>query len=355
MNPLIQTPDEVLAAIAKPQLEPVEQFVLSPGDWLIVCGGFEDRALAVLESAAINQTPFNVILVLYEPFVAQNRADDIREICRTRSIKIVELSYDRQEPAGFGDMLVEKIPASKGRVFIDISGMSRLLIVQTLVALKECQRNFSNSYIAYTEAQTYPPTQEQAATSLARSDSDPSFPIFFLSSGVFDVTIVPELSSYAPTGVHTRLIAFPSLDSHQLTALRAELQPSRLSFIEGVPPASHNHWRRESIAKANGLHELQADQAETYQTCTLDYRETLAELLRIYAEHGIYERLVISPTGSKMQAVAVGLLRSFMEDIQIAYPTPRDFLKPERYTDGVGKMHLLALEPFAVNNFSDKS
>ncbi len=355
MNSSIQTPDEVLAAIAKPPLEPVEQFVLSPEDWLVVCGGFEDRALAVLESAATSLTPFNVILVLYEPFVAQNRADDIREICRTRSLKIVELSYNRQEPAGFGDVLVEKIPNSNGRIFIDISSMSRLLIVQTLVALKEYQRNFSNSYIAYTEAQTYSPTQEQAATSLAKSDSDPSFPIFFLSSGVFDVTIVPELSSYAPTGVHTRLIAFPSPDSHQLTALRAELQPSRLSFIEGIPPASHNHWRREAIAKANGLHEIQDGQAEMYQTCTLDYRETLTELLKIYAEHGIYERLVISPTGSKMQAVAVGLLRSFMEDIQIAYPTPRDFLMPERYTDGIGEMHLLSLEPFSENDSSEKS
>jgi len=48
-----------------------------------------------------------------------------------------------------------------------------------------------------------------------------------------------------------------------------------------------------------------------------------------------------------MQTVAVGLLRAFLEDIQIVYPTPTDFLKPEKYTHGIGQMHLLSLEPFA--------
>ena len=356
MNVAVQTPAERLGATPKPLLKTRGKFVLSPNDWLVMCGGFEDRALAVLKNAAANTTPFNVLLIHYKPYIANNHVDKIKRICSKNSLDLSELSYNREEPTRFGDILVEALSTSgDGQVFIDISGMSRLLIVQALVAIKNRAQSFLNCFVAYAEAQDYPPTQEEATRILAQSDSDPSFSVFFLSSGVYEVTLIPELSSSAPASAHTRLIAFPSLDSHQLTALRAELQPSRLSFIEGVPPASHNHWRREAIAKANGLHELQADQAETHQTCTLDYRETLAELLRIYAEHGIYERLVISPTGSKMQAVAVGLLRSFMEDIQIVYPTPRDFLKPERYTDGVGKMHLLALEPFAVNNFSGRA
>lgn len=348
MISLVKTPDEILAAIPKPQLETADRFILSPEDWLVVCGGFEDRALAVLDNAAANKTPFNVVLVLYEPFVEQNRAEDIRKICQNGGIKLKELSYNREEPAGFGDALVETLPPNGGRIFIDISGMSRLLIVQTLVALRRRPNEFSNCFIAYAEAQDYPPTQEEAKASLAQSDSDPSFSIVFLSSGVFDVTLVPELSSCAPAGVYTRLIAFPSLDAHQLTALRAELQLSRLSFIEGVPPAPHNEWRLKAIAAVNCLDEIQ--NAERYRTSTLDYQETLALLLELYTKHSIHERLLISPTGSKMQAVAVGILRSFLEDIQIVYPTPQDFLKPERYTHGVGEMHLLALESFSKNN-----
>ena len=348
MNPIVQTPNEILSALPKPQLETIDRLSLAPEDWLIVCGGFEDRALAILRSAAASKTPFNVVLVLYEPFVAENRADDIRNICRNAGIRVVERSYNRQEPAGFGNILVETLPVNCGRVFIDISGMSRLLIVQALVALMASPRKFSNCFVAYAQAQDYPPTQDEANAILAKSDSDPSFSIFFLSSGVFDVTLVAELSSYAPAAVQTRLVAFPSLDAHQLTALRAELQPSRLSFIEGVPPAPHNEWRLKAIAAANCLDQIQ--NAETYQASTLHYQETLARLLTLYAEHGVHERLLISPTGSKMQAVAVGILRAFVEDIQIVYPTPRDFLKPERYTHGVGEMHLLALESFSKNN-----
>ena len=353
MNPSLYTPDELLAGKSKPQLETVSRFVLSAEDCLVLCGGFEDRATAILENAAANEVPFNVVLILYEPEVAGNRADAIRKICQDGRINLVELSYDRQEPAGFGYTLLETLPTGSGRVFIDISGMSRLLIVQVLVALQESPKEFSNCFIAYTEAQTYPPTEEQANTSLTESDSNPSFSIFFLSSGVFDVTLVPELSSSAPAGVHTRLVAFPSLDSHQLTALRAELQPSRLSFIEGVPPAPGNNWRLEVIAKVNRLDEIQ--NAERYPISTLYYQKTLSRLLKIYAEHNVHERLLISPTGSKMQAVAVGIFRSIVKDVQIVYPTPHDFLNPEKYTQGIGRMHLLSLEAFSKNNVLSNS
>lgn len=348
MSILVQTPDEMLAAMQKPPLETTNRLPLYPDDWVVVCGGFEDRALAILEAAAANGSISNVVLIIYEPFVPANRADDVRKICSAQNIGVSELIYDRQQPAGFGPILVEALSACRGRVFIDISGMSRLLIVQTIVALKNRPTGFDRCFIAYVEAQDYPPTQEEAAETLARSDSDPQFSVFFLSSGVFDVTLVPELSSYAPAGVQTRLIVFPSLDAHQLTALRAELQPSRLSFIEGVPPAPHNEWRLKAVAEVNRLDEIQ--NVERFQTSTLYYEQTLACLLKLYAEHGVHERLLVSPTGSKMQAVAVGILRSFVEDIQIVYPTPRDFLKPERYTRGAGELHLLALEGFSKSN-----
>lgn len=346
MNIVIQTPDEILSDLQKPELERIDGIALSSDDWLVVCGGFEDRSLAILESAASNRTPFSVLLVNYEPFIRENKADAIRAICQNAGIRISEATYNRQEPAGFGEILIERLQDSIGRIFVDISGMSRLLIVQTLVALRKRPKQFEKCFVTYTEAESYPPNEQEAAMQLAKSESDPSFLIFFLSSGVYEVTLVPELSSYAPAGVQTRLIAFPSLDAHQLTALRAELQPSRLSLIEGVPPGPHNQWRERMIATVNRLDDIQ--NAERYHVSTLTYQETLAYLLRLYADHGVYERLLISPTGSKMQAVAVGILRSYLEDVQIVYPTPRNFLKPEKYTEGIGQMHLLPLEPYSA-------
>jgi hypothetical protein len=328
-------------------MEKVDAFTLSPDDWLVICAGFEDRALAVLKSAVSTGTRFSVVLILYLPFVPENKADEIRKLCQAARIPISELTYNRQEPAGFGNILVKFLSECRGRVFLDISGMSRILIVQVLVALRQLPKGFAKCLVAYVEAEHYPPSKKEAEAELAKSVSDPTFSIFFLSSGVFEVTLIPELSSYAFAGVQTRLITFPALDEHLLTALRAELQPSRYTFLEGIPPGPHNQWRQEVIAKVNHLDQIQ--NAEKYQISTLDYRETLDCLQALYAKYGVRERLLISPTGSKMQAVAVGIFRSFVEDVQIVYPTPRGFQRPDKYTEGIGDMHLLALEPFSIS------
>src|SRR6266446_1796344 len=256
MNLTVQTPDEQLAALAKPSLERVAKFVLLPEDWLVICAGFEDRVLAVLQSAVLGQTPFNVLLVRYEPFFQENKVDAILDTAQRTGVSVTEATYNRQEPAGFGSTIVEKLSTCRVRIFVDVSAMSRLLIVQVLVALGTRPDGFANCFVAYAEASDYPPTQLEAEEELTKSESDPSLSILFLSSGVFDVTVVPELSSLAPAGTQTRLIAFPSLDAHQLTAPRNEIQPSRFSFIEGVPPNPQNQWRQPIISRVNQLDQI---------------------------------------------------------------------------------------------------
>jgi hypothetical protein len=346
MNLTVQTPDERLAALAKPGLETVTRFAMAPDDWLVVCAGFEDRALGVLQNAASGQSPFTVLLIRYEPFLPENKTNTIREVCARAGINLVEMIYDRREPSGFGDNFLERASRCNGRIFIDVSAMSRILIVQILVAIGSRAAGFANCNVTYSEARDYPPSKAEAEAEFAKCGLDPTISILFLSSGVFDVTLIPELSSSAPATAQTRLISFPSLDSHHLTALRAEIQPSRFSFIEGIPPSPQNKWRQQMISSVNQLDSIQ--NAEKFQTSTLDYRETLECLLKLYSNHGERERLLISPTGSKMQTVAVGIFRAIVEDVQIVYPTPVSYLKPDGYTLGIGPLHLLPLAPFTV-------
>jgi hypothetical protein len=198
--------------------------------------------------------------------------------------------------------------------------------------------------VLYTEAKIYPPTQAEAEAAIARLSADPTYSVLFLSSGVFQVTVVPELSSIAMPIGQTRLITFPSLDSYQLTAVRAELQPSRFTLINGIPPAAKNAWRPDAISRINRLDTIQHDSCNA---STLDYRETLGCLLEVYRQYSERERLLISPTGSKMQTVAVGLLRAVLDDVQVVYPTPKDFQSPGNYTTGIGTTYSLALDSFA--------
>jgi hypothetical protein len=343
MNLSVETPDEVLARLPQPLLEPLDEFRLGRDDWLILCAGFEDRALGVLRNALHHQPVFNVMLIGYKPFVRENKNDTARGMCRDAHVS--EIDYDRQNPQGFGSKVAHILSDCRGRVFLDVSAMSRLLIVQILVTLGARPKGFLDCTIAYSEAREYPPTQSHADRELARSAADPTLSILFLSSGVFEITILPELGSIAPAAAQTRLIAFPSLDTHHLTALRNEIQPSRLTLIEGFPPKQSNQWRRDLIARINGIRQIR--DAEICTASTLDYRATLNCLLMLYRTYSLNERLVIAPTGSKMQSVAVGIFRAFASDVQVVYPTPHSFPSPDDYTHGVGQSYALQLDSFS--------
>lgn len=336
--------DEKLTALPKPTLERVDRFSLGTKDCLIVCAGFEDRALSVLKNAVAGSSDFTVVIIDYLPFIPENRTKEIRTLCKQSGLTTIEVIYDRQCPAGFGDLLLESVSGCGRRVFLDISGMSRLLIVQAIVAMGRRDAGFKECVIAYSEAKTYPPSQNEAEAAIAKSVLAPTYSVLFLSSGVFEVTVIPELSSTVFPMGPTRLIAFPSLDAYQLTALRAELQPSRFTFIHGNPPSPENAWRPDAIRRMNRLDGIPH---EAQSASTLDYRETLDGLLRLYGMHSERERLLISPTGSKMQAVAVGLFRSFIDDVQIVYPTPKEFRSPTNYTKDVRQLYSLPLSEFA--------
>ena len=337
--------DEKLAAMPKPALERIETFSMESNDCLILCAGFEERVLAILDSASSGGGRFKVVAIEYLPFEPENRSAVIREKCARSGITFSSVTYDRQNPEGFGMLLANMVEDCTGRILIDASGMSRLLIVQILVAFWDRHDRFKRCSLVYGEARVYPPSKEEVDAEIAKLGMDPTYSVLFLSSGVFGVTIVPELSSVSIPLGQTRLIAFPSWDAYQLTALRAELQPSRFTMINGIPPDPRNSWRPDAIRRINRLDTIGHDSCGA---STLDYRETLDCLLQIYARHSERERLLISPTGSKMQTVAVGLFRAFMDDVQIVYPTPKEFRAPAVYSTGIGQLYTLALENFNV-------
>lgn len=337
--------DEKLADLPKPAVQQIDGFEIWQEDCLIVCSGFEDRALTLLKKAVAGTKRFKVIIIEYLPFLPENRVDEMVAICRASGLDFSRFVFDRQNPTGGGEQLVEMMLRCSGRLIIDISAMSRLLVVQVLVALSRRTVNLKRSFIAYTEARAYPPSRQEFESAVQKIDLDPLYSVFFLSSGVFNVTVVPELSAASLGANQSRLVFFPSFNLDQLTTVRAELQPSRLTFVHGVPPLEENRWRLDAIIRLNNLDALANE--EHLRTSTLDYRETLASLIDLYQHHGMRERLLVSPTGSKMQTVAVGLAKSFMNDLQIVYPTPREFHSPKSYTTGSGRTFLLPLEAFS--------
>ncbi len=284
---------------------------------------------------------FKTIIIEYLPFIPQNKLQEIEALCVCAGSKIEKEIYDRENPAGFGESILGHLENITGRIFIDLSGMSRLLIVQLIVSLSSRPILFQKAVLLYCEADKYPPS-EDAVKNKIELQSDAL--VMFLSYGVYDLVVMPELSSVALQGQPIRLVAFPTFNTNQLTALRSELQPAYLMVMHGIPPQKENEWRRDAIVKINHVGEF--GNVEEFDVCTLDYRVTLNKLLEIYDQHGIFEKLIIAPTGSKMQTVAVGLFRAFLADLQIVFPKESHFEDPDNYTKGIRQIYSLSLAPF---------
>ena len=322
-------PDETLSALSWPSLTPVCFPQIESGDVLIMCAGFESRAVSSLRRVLQHGTRgFTVVVIRYLPAYLENRFEEIRSLLVEHEISFQELTYDRRSPSGAGEDIVERVRSAQKAV-VDISGMSRLLIVQCLVAL--VQSKVSRLSVVYTEALEYPPSFSEFETELQGGQTKrPSF----LSSGIFEIAATPELSSVAMVGQPVRLIAFPSYDPSQLSNLLQELQPTYTELIHGIPPSDANRWRLEAVRTLNFGAISELLNRKDHEASTLDYQDTLGVLLDIYSNNGMFDRLVVSPTGSKLQTVAVAIFCSVLTDVQVVYPTPERFIDPSNYTHG---------------------
>ena len=233
-------------------------------------------------------------------------------------------------------------------VYVDVSAMSRMLIVQLIVAVTTGRRGCRGVKVLYTEAEEYPPSREEVQAQGAERAKNEEVVDSYISSGVWELAAVPELSAFAAQAEAVRLVVFPSFNPAQLRLLLQELQPTFVDLVNGVPPGAENSWRTDAIQEGNvgaikGLRNV-----TNHQTSTLDYRETLRLILALYDERSAFDKVVCAPSGSKMQSVAVGLARTFLTDTQIVYPTPQEFLEPRRHTVGAKQVYQLDLEGFGM-------
>ena len=327
--------DEQLSTNRWSELLPIHEILVGSQDCIIICAGFEDRALASLKLACRASKGFHIILVRYLPRVKENQGLEIIEFCRQNRLDFDELVYDRENPSGMGLLLAGHVSRFNS-VFVDVSGMSRLLIVQVIVALVERKKKFS---VIYTEAEIYPPLEQEYKESSALEGLNTSF----ISSGIFEVVSTPELSSVSMLGEAIRLVSFPTFDYVQLSNLVQEIQPTHNDVVHGVPPSDEMSWRTAAIDRLNRPTIQALQRVTSHRASTLDYRDTLDLLLKVYGNYSVFDRIVVAPTGSKMQSVAVGIVRGILADIQIVYPTPMKFVDPDRYTEGVKQIYRLEI------------
>ena len=345
--------DEALGRREWPVLTPVEKLVMAEGDLVVVCAGFEDRATTVLDMMVRGGgRGFRAIVVDYAPHYEENRRQAVTEICEAGGATVEWVTYDRCAPAQMGET-IEAAARGADKIYLDVSAMSRMLIVQLVVAFAERENGLRGVEVLYTEAGEYPPSEEEYRRGRDLGDIDAPSVDSYISSGVWELAAVPELSAPTAQAEALRLIVFPSFNPAQLRLLLQELQPAFVHLVNGVPPRGENAWRPDAIDWCNAAAVRGLRGVARHRVSTLDYRGALRLILQWYAERSAFDRLVVAPTGSKMQSVGIGVARSVLSDIQVVYPTPQKFLEPKRHTIGAREVYRLGLSALGVAEAGD--
>jgi hypothetical protein len=330
-----------------PAAEPFDPTRLPAKFTYIGAAGFEDRAFAYPEAfLRYRFRPSDIICIEYRPFDEKNRVKDFRKKMADLGFPDTEqpwIIYDRMAPESFSVELSRYRDRLRGaHVVVDISAMSKFLILVILDELRDCGATVT---IVYSEAEVYHPTREAFERERAKL---PTATSDFLTSEVKRIVTTSGLSSVAMQGYPIVAIAFPTFNHRELSALVSDILPRTLIQIEGKPRQDHNAWRKGAIAWVNqGLREYMK---KTVESSTFDYRETVNALSKLYDEYSVSNRILIAPTGSKMQAVAVFVMKQLRPDVQVVYPVARQFVN--EYSVGIGPMWVLQLGDY--DNFLRK-
>jgi len=337
-----------------PELQASSKVHLADGDTIIHAPGFEDRTMGFAGGLTADRRA-RAVLLDYRPFNPKNRVADVRKALSDSGITVSDgdlLIYDRFVPDNFEERLSTcLIEQRTRRAVIDISSMSKLAI---LLVLEVCRKLNLDTQIMYSEAESYGPTQTEFH--LARERKEIHRPTLHVFTGVHGVVRVDSLASVAMQGQPTAAIVFMSFNDALTQLLLNTVYPGRLFLINGRPPV--HSWREAATAWVHeevrreweednllGAPDETGERLPTRVASTLDYRESMTLLLELYWGLSATHRVLLAPSGSKMQTVACYLMKALHPDIHIEYPSPEGFA-PE-YSSGTGKRWLVSLGLFS--------
>jgi len=332
-----------------PNIEQLDISKIPEDSVYIGAAGFEDRCFTFLEKCSKNDIKFqSVIGIKYEPFDEKNKVTKFEDFALkiTKKSKFEWMIYDRRNPEEFSVLLedIEKSFGLEKNIVIDISGMSKFLIVVLLYGLKDYSGNI---HIVYCEAKIYHPLKEEYESKKEDFVED-TFPSF-LTANVYNIVTTTELSSTSMQGYPLLIIAFPTFNYKDICTLLNKITPQRLFKIEGTPREDHNQWRLEALRWIN--EKLDSDfysnikGIDKTELSTFDYIKTIEILNGIYEKYKYTHKCIIAPTGSKLQTLGVLFFKQMYPEIQLVYPVTTQF--SEEYTEGCKEIWHIKIDKFS--------
>ena len=331
--------------ICLPKVEEINENYHGNKKLLILAEGFEGRSISFVKS---NNSYFDSIIICryYPP--KESKYDELKSIVSSKynKSKIYEIIYNRYEPYTFEIKLQEmyKDFSIYSDIVVDISVMSKYLIMQIMCVLS---KYLGEIRIIYTEPMNHAPIKEEYEKNKLLQTNATVLP----SSGVHNVIRTPLLSSTVMQKSPILLITFLSFNEELIKALLSEFSPMHLFLINSI--SLNNSWKKEALLQ---IHEkIRKDYSKdnpidkngemARKVSTVDYRETFELIASIYKEHCINNRIILSPTGTKMQALGCALIKLCCPDIHIEYPIPESF-----YVNGYSSSEIRKINQVVFNN-----
>lgn len=306
-----------------PEITPLNPSMLPHPTLYIGAAGFEDRSIALLDSFLSQKISIEkAIAIKYEPHGdRRNRVTEFKNKLEQVCSSIEWRKYDRLDPQKFQEELSSTMNSSGSfNVLVDISGMSKFLIMVLLQALTKLANVLT---VAYAEADIYHPTKEE----FRKKKKEPGATPDFLTSDVYTILHVTSLSSVSMQGSPILLLIYPTFNHNEVVALHNEISPQHMILLEGDPHEELDKWRLQAIREVNrNLTENPDYRYTTKVVSTFHYISNIETLEEIYQMYRFTHKILLAPTGSKLQTVASFLFRQMHPDVQIVYPVTKAFI-----------------------------
>lgn len=316
---------------------------------LIASEGFEERSLTWIKSLPSKMFFENCLIFKNIP-VRKSRLEELIDLAEVRTKQKADvLDYERFDPITsefkISNYLHDKFE-SMDEIIVDLSVMSKLLIMIVVFLLRNYDKDVR---FIYSEPTDYIPSEEGYTKSKGNMSSIVKFPTF----GVHDVVRTPLLSSSIMQNSPSIVIMFTSFNEQLIRALLSNISPTHLFIISGIPP--HLHWRSKATQEVHKeiIEEYYKDNPKSddgllsLRASTLNYYETFDILSEIYKKYCYSNRIILSPTGSKMQAIGAALFKICCPDVHIEYPTPESY-----FVDGFSSTKIRNIHEIYFQKFS---
>jgi len=289
---------------------------------LVTCNGFEPRALESFRRL-VNSSEIEIDRILFIRYKSarsdkeyDNLDEEYNKILGDCKCEVIEVTTCKKDIIGMIDL-------NHGITLVDITGLQKSLIYWVI---KHCAINMDNFYVAYTRAKQYMPTGEEIDSLLDKLHGVEADRIEALRSvpggdlsGYIEEKLEPSIGDTS-----NRPVAIISPVSVKFRRVQELLENNEFDDIKLIVIKGEENNRLLEMEIAKNI-QAGCNNSEII-TVSEDPKDLIEKFIEIFnKKHSEGNSIVVSLTGTKIQAMVFAALSSFYNVEQCIYERPNKY------------------------------